>query len=85
MAVISITIPDVHVPRIKTWVRSYWPPAEEIDPTTGLPFGDPTDAELMADFKSRLKLFVQQQVQQYELLEEHKASEANYTQIPVED
>lgn len=83
--IISFDIPDAQVPRVTAWVRSLFPDAAEIDPGTGEPHGDPTNAELLAEFKAQVRNWIKGQVQQYELLEEHKQVFANYTPIEPTD
>lgn len=81
----TFDIPDDQVDRVKAWVRTRFPAADEIDGETGLPYGEPTNAELIADFKFQIRRWVKEQVQQYELLEQHKTIFQSYTQIDMED
>lgn len=77
---ITFNIPDAQVPRIADWIRST---LAEIDEQ-----GNPvqyTNAELLAEFKRQVQRWIKGEVQQHELLEQHKAIFANYTQIDVTD
>lgn len=78
---ITITIPDAQVPRVTAFVRSKFPDAAEINPATGEPHGEPTNAELLAEFKNLIRQWVKGEVQQYELLEQHKVVFDAYTPI----
>lgn len=82
---ITFDIPDAQVPRVTAWVRSLFPDAAEINPATNEPNGEPTNQELLAEFKQQIRNYVKGQVQQYELLQEHETIFANYTQIDIED
>ena len=81
----TFNIPDAQVPRVTAWVRSLFPDANEIDPGTGQPHGDPTNDELLAEFKQQVRNHIKNQVQQYELLKEHEQVFANYTPIDPTD
>lgn len=79
----TFDIPDAQVPRIKDWMLSVTDPG--VDPETGEPNPPLTDAELLAEFKLRIRRWIKGEVQQYELLKEHEAIYAGYTQIDVTD
>ena len=73
---ITITIPDEHVHRVADFVRSELP-AEDPD---GLPITY-TNAELIAEFKQKLREQIKGWVQQHELLKEHEAVYAAYSPL----
>lgn len=78
--IVSFDIPDAQVPRIAAWIRTELGSEDE--------FGNPvtwTDAEVLAQFKHKVRQWIKGEVQQYELLKEHEASFQNYTQIDVTD
>jgi len=77
---ITFNIPDAQVPRIADWVRDTLP--AETDPGVPITY---TNAELLAEFKVRVRRWIQGEVQQHELLEQHKQVFAAYTQIEVTD
>jgi hypothetical protein len=79
----TFDIPDAQVERVKDWMRKETDPG--IDPETELPNPPLTDAELLAEFKRKVRRWIKGEVQQYELLEQHEAIFATYTQIDVED
>ncbi len=81
----TFNIPDEQLPRVKAWVRTRFPAADEINNETGEPYGEPTDAELLADFKFQIRRWVKDQIQQHELLEQHKQVFDQYTQIDMTD
>jgi hypothetical protein len=76
---ITITIPDAQLPRVTAYVRSKF--LLEPDPETGEVPPEPTNQELIAEFKRIIRLYIKGEVQQYELLEQHKASFDAYTPI----
>lgn len=82
---ITFNIPDAQVPRVTAWVRSLFPDAAEINEATNEPYGEPTNQELLAEFKLQIRNWVKGQVQQYELLQEHETIFQQYTQIDIED
>jgi hypothetical protein len=51
----------------------------------GDPLPVPTDAELLYEFKQKIKRWVKGEVQQFELLREHENLFASYIQIDVQD
>ena len=75
----TFNIPDAQVPRVRAWVASMYP---EINTATDLPY---TNAEYLQLFKEHIRDWVKNQVQQYELLQEHEAIYQNYTRLDVED
>ena len=64
---ITITIPDQHVQRVADFVRSELPELDENQQPI-----EYTNAELLAEFKQKLREQIKGWVQQYELLEQHK-------------
>lgn len=76
----TINIPDAQVQRVADMVRSKLP-AEDLDnqPITY------SNAVLLAEFKRQIRQWIKGEVQQYELLEEHKNVFANYTPIDATD
>ena len=76
---ITITIPDAQVPRVTAFVRSKF--LLEPDPETGEMPPEPTNAELLAEFKRLIRLWVKGEIQQFELLQEHERIYAEYTPI----
>ena len=68
---ITITIPDAQLPRVTAYVRSRFD--LQADPVTGEVPPEPTNAELLAEFKRIITRYIKAEVQQYELLEQHKA------------
>ena len=80
MATVSFNIPDAEVPRVRAMILAALP-SEDAD-------GNPityTNAELMQEFKNRIKTWVKSEVQQYELLAAREDLYNQYTPIPVED
>lgn len=77
----TINIPDEQMPRVEAWVESLFDPLDE----NGNPVTPPTQAEKLAEFKHRIKRFIKGEVQQFELLEQHKSIFETYTQIDVTD
>lgn len=76
--IVSFNIPDAQVSRIADWIRDTMPALDENqNPITY------TNAELLAEFKLRVKRWIRGEVQQYELLKEHEAIFAQYAQIDV--
>lgn len=80
----TFNIPDAQVPRVAAWVRSTLPEDLGLD-VDGNPVPEPTNAELLVIFKNLLRNWIKREVQQYELLEQHKTVFANYTQIDVQE
>jgi hypothetical protein len=78
---VTITIPDDQVPRIKDWMLTQFATEDE----NGDPVAPPTDAELLYEFKQKIKRWVKGEVQQFELLREHENLFASYTQIDIQD
>lgn len=78
---VTITIPDDQVPRIKDWMLTQFGTEDE----NGNPVDPPTDAELLYEFKQKIKRWVKGEVQQFELLREHENLFASYTQIDIQD
>ncbi|MHC4705441.1 MAG: hypothetical protein ACYTFQ_33280 [Planctomycetota bacterium] len=78
----TITIPDAQVQRVADWIRSTLPDTDPLD--TELP-ASYTNAELLAEFQTQIRKWIKGEVQQYELLEQHKAVYDAYTQIDVTD
>lgn len=76
---ITITIPDAQLPRVTAFVRSKFD--LQADPVTGEVPPEPTNAELLDEFKRILRRYVKAEVQQYELLEQHKVVFDAYTPI----
>ena len=76
---ITITIPDAQVPRVTAFVRSKF--LLEPDPETGEMPPEPTNDELLAEFKRLIRLWVKGEIQQFELLQEHERIYAEYTPI----
>lgn len=76
---ITITIPDAQVSRVTAFVRSKF--LLEPDPETGEMPPEPTNAELLAEFKRLIRQWVKGEVQQFELLQEHERVYAEYTPI----
>lgn len=83
MPTISITIPTAAVPRIKTAMRQFFP--DGLDPETGQPFPEPTDAEYLAKLKEFIKDYVKREVRDYERRMATQQAEAAVTDIPVQD
>lgn len=77
---ITITIPDAQVPRVTAFVRSKFDLSEP-DPITGEMPPEPTNAELLAEFKRMIRLWVKGEVQQFELLQEHERVFSEYSPI----
>jgi hypothetical protein len=78
---VTITIPDDQVPRIKDWMLTQFATEDE----NGDPVAPPDDAELLYEFKQKIKRWVKGEVQQFELLREHENLFASYTQIDIQD
>ena len=76
----TINIPDAQVGRVAEWVRATLPEFEDGDGSPPITY---TNAELLAEFKRRIRNWVRGEVQQYELLKEHEAVFAAYTEIDV--
>ena len=80
----TFNIPDQHVPRVRDWARSTLP-SDGTDPD-----GNPvqltyTNAELSAEFQRLLRAWIKDQVQSYELQQQHEQAYQNYTRLEVED
>ena len=75
---ITFNIPDAQVPRIADWISSTMPSETDV----GVPITY-TNAELLAEFKARVRRWIQGEVQQHELLKQHEDIYAQYTQIEV--
>jgi len=75
---ITITIPDQHIQRVAAMVRSKLP--TDIDPDTEEPYVF-TNEELIVEFKRMITRYIKGEVQQYELLEQHKAVFDSYTPL----
>jgi hypothetical protein len=79
---VTITIPPAQVDRLKAFVRSKIDVGT--DPETGEPNPEPTNAELLLEFKHFLRRYIKAEVQQFELLKEHELSFQNYTPVEPE-
>jgi len=76
---ITFNIPDAQVSRISDWIRGTMPAESE----PGVPINY-TNAELLAEFKGRIRRWIKGEVQQYELLKEHETIFANYISIDID-
>jgi hypothetical protein len=83
MPTLSVTIPDTAVPRIKSALRQFFP--QGLDPDTGQPYPEPTDAEYMAQLKEFVKDYIKREVRDYERREAARAAEEAVTDIEVTD
>lgn len=78
--IVSFNIPDAQVPRIRDWILSELPALD----AEGNPIGW-TDQQILAEFKEIVKGHIRNQVQQYELLQQHEAVFQAYTPLDVTD
>lgn len=81
MAQLTIEINNAHIPRIKQWMLDViigYDPDDPQGPAL------PTDAELLEELRSMIKLWVKDQVQDYELKQQHEDIFQQYTTIEVD-
>lgn len=84
MAQISITIPDAMLPRLKAWLRPFFPSGPNPDDNNN-PYPEPTNAEYLAQFKEFLKDYVRREVRDFERVQAARAAEDAVTDIEVQD
>lgn len=83
MPQISINIPTAAVPRLKAALRRFF--AEGIDPETGLPYPEPTDAEYVAKLKEFIKEYVSREITDWERRTAVRDAEDGILPFDVED
>jgi hypothetical protein len=83
MPTLSVTIPTAAVPRIKAALRQFFP--QGLNPETGQPYPEPSNAEYMAQLKEFVKDYIKREVRDYERRVAAQEAENAVTDIDIQD
>lgn len=81
MATITIDVPTAAVPRIKAALRNRF--ASGLNPETGQPHPEPTNAELLEVLQLEIKEFIKREVRDFESRQAEEQARASITDIDI--